>query len=64
MQAGWKKDPVTRAYFEIKQAIKRRDSLIEKERAQQIEALDQLAAQILQQAELEATQEQRTSPRH
>lgn len=64
MRAGWKNDPVARAYFEIKREIQRRDSMVAKERAMQIEALDHVAAELLRQAELTATRDLRHTSKH
>lgn len=60
MRAGWKKDPIERAYFEIKRAVQRHNCRVGVERAQQIEALDEAAAQLLNQAAAEATKQKVT----
>lgn len=62
MKAGWKNDPAMRAYFEIKKAVWRHNCSAARSHAQQIEALDEVAAELMRAAMVEANKNQ--APRH
>lgn len=62
MKAGWKNDPATRAYFEIKRAVQRHNACCNRQHEEQLEALDQVAAEIMRVAQQEASRNK--EPRH
>lgn len=62
MKAGWKNDLAMRAYFEIKKAVWRHNCAAARSREQQIEALDQVAAELMRAVMAEA--DKNPAPRH
>lgn len=60
MKAGWKNDPATRAFFEIKRAVQRHNARCNRQREEQLEALDQVAADIMRVAAQEALRSKET----
>lgn len=62
MKAGWKNDPATRAYFEIKRAVQQHNARCNQMREIQLQALDVVAAEIMRVAQQEALRNK--EPRH
>lgn len=62
MKAGWKNDPALRAYFEIKRAVWRHNCAAARNQALQLEALDEVAAELMRVAQTEA--QRSNAPRH
>ncbi len=62
MNAGWKNNPAMRAYFEIKRAVWRHNCAVTQRQEQQLEALDEVAAELMR-AAAEAAAKNKT-PRH
>jgi len=60
MKAGWKNDPIARAFFEIKRAVQRHNCQAQRAYEQQVEALDQAAAQLINQAAADAAKQKVT----
>ncbi len=60
MKAGWKNDPATRAYFEIKRAVWRHNCAANRSRETQLQALDEVAAEIMRAAAAEANKNRST----
>ena len=56
MKAGWKNDPVMRAYFEIKKAVWRHNCAVMRHQNEQFEALDEVAAELVRVAAAQAAQ--------
>ncbi|MBK1683450.1 hypothetical protein [Rhodoferax fermentans] len=50
MRAGWKNDPATRAYFEIKRAVQQHNARCNQMHEIQLQALDVVAAELLKTA--------------